>query len=418
MFLILGSAWGTRGAFAQSEERAHGPLFGGDSASSTIRHSIDVTASIANGQDDDLGAEQGATSGSPEQSRTGGRYSNVDAVVSLVQSRPRITVVARAASSVRYYPDLNGVVGSSDRAAADVNLELNRKTTLRTSLDASYVSSVAFDTPFQASDAASSSALARSPADWTRTFYGGSTELARTTGEHSTVSVLYSLGHSQSRIADDRSDEQTVTAQLSHGLGRDTTVRIAYAFHAGLQQAADDRTSLRSHDAQVAIDRQWRHSVFRRTALSVSAGPSLFDAGAIAGRPLRVVGTAILSHDISRDWSTSLSYHRGAGVRDGVFFSDTAAADIHGRVGRRGDVSVTAGYTDGDIGATILQNRYGTSFGSARIQGALGRFMAVYGQYSLYRYDFRGAPPAGVTAVPDRRSLRVGINLWVPVQRS
>ena len=135
--------------------------------------------------------------------------------------------------------------------------------------------------------------------------------------------------------------------------------------------------------------------MFRRTALSVSAGPSLFDAGAIAGRPLRVVGTAILSHDISRDWSTSLSYHRGAGVRDGVFFSDTAAADIHGRVGRRGDVSVTAGYTDGDIGATILQNRYGTSFGSARIQAR----RAVYGArtHSL-SIRFSRARPMGVTA--------------------
>lgn len=461
VFFLAPYVCGIPAVVAQTADATHGPLFGADSRSGARHRSLDMTVSVANARDEDLGADQG-TGASPLQPRIGGQYSDLDASLSLAHTRQHFSVTARATGSVRHYPTLNSFVGSNDSAATELTVALGRKTTFQTRLDGSYVSSFAFDTflrrPGTDYVSASATGVEEASLDWTRTLYGGTANLTRLVGRRSSFSLIYGLGHGERRIVGERSDEQTVAAQVGRSVGRDASIRAAYAFRQGTQRMGDRRTPLRSHDAQMSLERQWRHSTFRRTVVSLSGGPSLLQQGTIrdttigdmanrdvniggeiigevnirdvtadptalqkdqTDRLFRVVGTVAVAHDVSRAWSARVSYRRGAGLRDAVFFSNTAALDVRGGLGRRVGLTVSAGYTDGDIDLGTPQDRNGNSFGSARIQVALARFMAVYGQYFLYHYDFRTdtSLPAGYPRQMDRRGLRVGVTLWIPLQR-
>src|SRR5262249_29664257 len=52
-------------------------------------------------------------------------------------------------------------------------------------------------------------------------------------------------------------------------------------------------------------------SLTRRTSLSFSFGPSMIDQN--GSRQYRVVGDAVLNHEIGRTWVARASYHRGVG---------------------------------------------------------------------------------------------------------
>jgi hypothetical protein len=432
-FLVAFSAV-ARSTAAQSSIAPHGPLFGGDAPSSP--RSLDMTASIYQGHDDDFNADTGA-GGSPFQSHIGGQYSEFDSSLRLTETRPRFSIVSSANGSARRYPELASVVGSNAAATTDLNVALGRKTSLRAGIAGSYVSAYAFDTFVQRTQTdrpiGSTGGVDDASLDWTRTTYGGTVQLTRAVTKRNTFSVLVGAGHSERRVLQQSSDEKSVAAIFGRSFGRDLVFRTIYTFHDGLQEIGEQVNPLRTQDLQLSGERSWRHSPFRRTLLSISGGPSLLQQRTIGPVPtdpevvrqdeterlFRFVGTFTLAHDVTRTWSAQAWYRRGAGVRDAVFFSNTGGLDIRGRIGRRVTTTLSGGYTDGDIGiGFIQQSRYGTTFGAARLQVALTRFAALNGQYFIYRYGFGpGAEvPEGFLSSVDRHGLQVGITLWAPVQ--
>jgi hypothetical protein len=275
-------------------------------------------------------------------------------------------------------------------------------------------------------DIESSSGLQGAPADWTITTYGAGTELTRTLGRRASVAVSYEARRSERLLVGEHNREQSAVLQFARSAGRDTSFRAFYTFRLGAQRTMDGfRRRVVSHDAQFGIGHQWRHSAARRTVLSLAAGPTLRDEPSLlqtgetgeTGRLVSAVGSISISHDLSRSWTAAISYRRGAGFSGGVVPSNAATVDVHGTAGRRVDLAVSAGYTDGEIGLNTLDNRYATSFGSAAIQVALTRIVAVHGQYFVYRYDFGTVTSlaAGLSPRVNREAVRVGVTLWLPI---
>jgi hypothetical protein len=318
-----------------------------------------------------------------------------------------------------------------------LTVSLGRKTSFRTGVAVSYVSAFAFDSFVQRTQnerpVPAIGSIDDASLDWTSTTYGGTAQLTRAVGPRTSLSVVGAVGHSERRILQQSSDERSVAAVFGRTVGRDMLVQTIYTFHEGRQAVGEQISPLWSQDLQVSTEKTWRHTPFRRTTFSVAGGPSLFQQRTIGPVPadpelarldeterlFRFVGTLSLDHDVSRTWSTRAWYRRGAGALDGVFFSNTGGLDIRGRVGRRVTVTLSGGYTDGDIGlGFIAQRRYGTSFGVARLQVALARFVALNAQYYIYRYDFAGSDvPEGFLRRIDRHGMRVGIVLWAPLRR-
>jgi hypothetical protein len=413
----------------------NGSLFGGSERADNARsHVVDLTMSVSSAYDDDLSEGQGV--GSQLQSPIGGQYSDLNAALTMGRKGPQVHVGARGSTSMRHYPALNSFVGSSHSGGADMAITLNRRTAFRANFEGSYVSTFALDTlsrqsglsPTSASSSSSSSTTGFENAalDWTRMSYGGTVALSRTLGRHSFVSVTSSASMNERSLLEERAAVRSIGAQFGNRAGRDLSVWIDYSLRNGSQEFGDRRNPMTSHDAQFGIERRWRHPADRRTIFNVAAGPSLLLEGQQPGvigqssrsRLVPLVGSAALTHEMGRSWNVGVSYRRGAGFIDGAL-SSTATLDIKGLVNRRVELAGSAGYSEVDLVLGTSASRYGTTFGSTRVQVALTRRLAFYGQYSLYRYSFGNEVPlaADLPLQLQRRGFRVGLTLWMPLHQ-
>jgi hypothetical protein len=398
--------------------------------------------------DDDLTADQGVTRTSGD-TRVSGQYSVADAVVSLARRRQRLSVFLTGSSSMQRYQDADRFVGSNGSGSAVISANLGRKTLFRTSLDATRLSTFSVEalmrpTAQEQAEAVPAEGLSKSglpltKVDWTLTTAGGTAELIRTISRRAAIGFIGGARRNERRTLDLNGDEQNVGVQLWRETGRASSMRLAYLYQQVSQRTTGDTRETYTHDFVVGFERRWMHSATRRTTLAVSGGPALQRQAVVAVTPdadepahlFRVVGSVTLNHAISDAWSARMSYRRGTGVANALVFSNTATVDVHGSWTRRLDIQGSLGYTDGDLGVASLRGRYVTSYGSARVQYALARSIAVYAQSFLYRYDFGDSRTAPVVALNvddavspveaggsllDRRGVRVGVNVWVPLK--
>ncbi len=405
--------------------RGNGGLFGGTDGSAQVRSSaIDLTVAVSGAYDDDLSEGQQL---SALQEPRGGEFTDLSGALSLSRRGHHSRMTARGMSSLRHYPTLSRFVGSSYSGGADFALDMTRKTAMQASVDAAYVSEFAFDTVSRQSGlgqaAFSSAGLDIAALDGARLSYGAAVGITRKVGMRSALTVNAGGRRSQRRIIDEQADEMSAGAHLARSVGRDASIGLGYTLRSSAQSLGGDSRPAWTNDVQVDVERRWRHSAGRRTVLSFSAGESLLQPGAPAAgqravsNQARLVGAAALNHDMGRSWNVGTSYRRGAGSADGLL-SDSAAVDLRGLLSPRAELTLAAGYSQTDFGVSGRPTRYITKFGSGRLQVALTRALAVYGQYVLYAYDLEnGAPVSSALGLrQDRRGVRAGLTLWIPVE--
>jgi hypothetical protein len=258
------------------------------------------------------------------------------------------------------------------------------------------------------------------------TTYGAGAGITRTLGRRASLMLGYDARYGERQIVGDENLEQAATIQFARSSGRDTSVRVFYAYRDGTQRSAYDlRRHFVTQDLQLGVERRLRRSASRNTVVALSGGPSLFrDDSPMpqAGGPtemLGAVGSVVLRHDVRANWNIGMSYSRGAGVNGSRTFSNSAAADIRVAASRRVNLSVSAGSFDGATGVGSLSGNAWTWFGSAEVQVALARIVALHGQYFAYQYDFGSLAslPTGYPAQLDRHTVRAGVTVWMPLVR-
>jgi hypothetical protein len=96
---------------------------------------------------------------------------------------------------------------------------------------------------------------------------------------------------------------------------------------------------------------------------------------------------------------------------------DTAGVGIGGLIGRRVQLSVNTGLVKGKALSSLVQSDYMAVNSGVRLQVALTRQLAVGAGYSYYIHEFDdSAPlPPGVLSSLERQSVRVSLNVWVPI---
>jgi hypothetical protein len=404
--------------------RGSGAFFRGAATASDNRlRSLDLSVTASSAYDDDL--SQGQNILQPLQ--IGGQFSDISTGLTFARKAPHLRMQARAGNSLRHYPTLNRVIASNHSAGMDLQVDAGRRTVVHASVDESYVSEFAFDT-FSRSSRPDDSVLAppgstRTASDGSRRSYGGAFGLTRTLTAHSSLTLAGGTRLSDRPMIQEHATENWITTQLARRISNDTTFHVDYNLRSSSQQLAGTASPAGSNDVQVGLDHRWRHARERRTTLSLAAGPALLQSEAASARrdlssgPLRLVGVASLSHDMSRSWNLGGTYHRTAGTIDGVV-SDTATLDLRGLLSTRVELGVSGGYSYTDLGLSSLEKRLGTRYGSARLEVALTRAVAMYGEYVLYEYDFAGGVP-GVGGVPvqlNRRGVRAGLTWWTSLR--
>jgi hypothetical protein len=419
--------------------QGNGALFGAtDTLNVTRPLAIDATLSVSGAYDDDLSEGQ---STSPLVSPVGGEYSDLTPALSLSRKLAHTQFTARAATSLRHYPSLHRFVGSSYSAGGDLRTDLSPRTTVQAGVDGTYISEFAFDTVGRQSGlgnvALSSAGLDVTALDRARISYGASAGISHKVGLHTQLAFTAGVRDSERPVVNEVASEQSVGSHLSRAVGRDTSISVNYTVRRYSERFGGAALPAWSNEVGFGFEQRWRHSAERRTVLDLSFGPSLLSGLPTASVPqpatppaqtqvsavpaashaqFNAVGSAALSHDMSRSWNLATTFRRGAGSIDG-FVSDAATFDLRGLVTRRVELIESAGWFRTALGGGTTQNRYSTRYASSRIQLALSRGVAVYGQYLLYDFDFGsgGLLPPDVSPLQHRRGARAGITLWAPL---
>jgi len=169
-------------------------------------------------------------------------------------------------------------------------------------------------------------------------------------------------------------------------------------------------------------------SATRRASMGVHVGISGADyPGGQIGltgfqRRYRTIGDASLSYPISQDWLATGSIRRGLEYVSDLptpVVSNGATGSISGLLTHRIDLNLLLGYASGE---SILSSQalvFDTYTSSVRIRYAVSRTFALFGEYFRYYYDFKNGVllPPGMPPGLDRKGVRAGLSLWVPVVR-
>ena len=151
-----------------------------------------------------------------------------------------------------------------------------------------------------------------------------------------------------------------------------------------------------------------------------TVGTSIYTSGALTH--YLATASGYVDRQVSRSWSAGFSYNRGVQYVAGFpnpFFSDSVTASLNGFVSSRSRVNLSAAYSSGQAGIATSNQGYSTYSGVAGYQLAVGRFIALFTEYHYYHYIFDPTVvlPVGMNRGLNRQSIRVGLNLWVPLLR-
>jgi hypothetical protein len=211
---------------------------------------------------------------------------------------------------------------------------------------------------------------------------------------------------------------------------RDMGARYRQAITQGLGVVAGYGVERARNGAGVAMEIRtidlgldYRHAIsrFRNTTLAVTTGSAVV-AGQ-EGDEYRILADARLIRLIGRSWTTSVGYNRGVefmSVLGDVLASDAATVTLDGFASRALQVSLSASYSLGTLGAApTTSGRLATTLGVARMQYGLARSVAVDAQYTYYAHELGDAPATGLAVDPalTQHRVRIGLNVWLPMLR-
>ena len=268
---------------------------------------------------------------------------------------------------------------------------------------------------------------------WT---YMTTAAMARRLDTRSAIDFNYRL-----RLVDFRTDdlgvnEQHVGAHYSRELSQRVGLRAGYRYQVGVSDftARADTTPSEPvglHNIDIGVNYSRPLSLSRRTTLSFSTGSALIqrardNTGSSqldSSMLFRVLGNVALQHEIGQSWTARAGYSRDIGFVEGFIdpmLSDSVTAGITGLLAR--DINLLASVTYSHAmpaNASESDRRHEALAGSVRLQKALTRSLALYGQYVYYQTNQGSGVqlPDGPLTEFDRHVVRGGLTVWMPLIR-
>jgi hypothetical protein len=415
---VLVAADGSAQTLAPPAQRPMQGLFGRAPKS----EGLDVAVSTFEAYDgDEIGAGTGLVDPRMQKS---GAFDGLDAAVTLQRKFRHVSFEGVERSAVRYYPSLQDLVGVKHSGAAGFTADFNR-TEFRFTQAVAYAPYYSYSTLPQLFDAqpadvpvAPDQFLTRRPAFVIDSSGAFSQTLGRATlsltASTQRTDFLHDAGNGL------RAD--TATGRVVYHLTRDVGLVGGYGYQRGQYEISPAAIqTVEFHNIEAGIDYNHALSLTRRTTVGFVTGTTAV-RNASGAPEYRVIGEARISREIGRTWHATASYHRGGSLVAGFgqpIFADSVALSVGGSISSRLTLSTSAGYSTGELTATKDQNRTSNYSGSARLQFALSRLMALSAEYDYYRYRFDRPVglPDGIRQDLDRRSVLIGLSLWLPLLR-
>jgi hypothetical protein len=410
-------------AQTQTEGPSQG-VFRGSEPTAAGGQTLALTGSLFGGYDDDLSATGIGEAGAGRGPSGAGKHSGLDLGFIYARGGRDVQFSASTSNTVRYYPDFSDLLPTSHAASAALRIRLTPRSNVSAQIASVYTPDFTF-APTLAPDATARDfqpllAPYRDYAFSTLT-YDANLGFNRELSSRSNLSARLGKRYTDFRKTPGKSTDQGAGVEFSNRFHRNTRMSLSYNhrqnYYASVVAADGEGRRTSVQDFDVRIDRDWPMSPTRGMAFHVRMGPSLLQQG----RLQRYTANAGGGFEYRlRTWATEVSYRRGVNFVEGVadpIPSDSGNIAIRGLLGRRLNLLIDASLVTGEIGLDLQGSAYDSYSGIARLQLAVSRSVAVFGDYLYQQYSFgNGTPlPATYPRTRERHGVRVGMDLSVPL---
>ena len=416
--------------------RPYKALFGGATNDPSVRHSLDLSVSLAEGYDDNVLAQgSGLGVGTGTDSQLSGLFTSIDPALTYAWTGKTVQFSASGSTSVRYYQKGHEFLGSTSYGAIGLSAGSERtRFSFTQSLNYSPAYFYGLFPSFMPSDVVDTVTTVGAGSDYAVNsdsvlVYETSANLTRSLTSRSDFNLLGTFRYSDLSQIVGSQDLRAYSAggRYQYNLSRNATLHLGYVYREGQYAYVASAQSTVAHDIDVGVDYHKPLSFSRRTHVDFSVGSSLVSTPTFETTSqsfqYRVVGSAGLSHDMGRTWRARVAYNRNVGFVEGLrdpVFSDAVNASVDGFLSRRVDLHAGGGFSLGDAaGATTTQSSVRTYTGSARVRSAINQSLALFAEYVYYNYNLGAAviTTPGIPQSLDRNTVRVGITAWMPLLR-
>jgi hypothetical protein len=408
--------------------RPFGNLFGGARSDPARRSTFDLSLALVGGYDQNAAAAASGSGGTIDP-RFGVSSGVGSASASVVYERTRHenSLFAGGRTGFRYYPSQTGLNAADVGGSLGWNRRLSQRVRFSASADAAYqpfLSLLAIPVfpgaglPSETSDYG----FAQRPS----LVYGASADATFDISRRTHVVADYSFrGFSLVRSSDEgRLRDQSARVGLSRTVTRRVVVGARYNVGTSDGAYTGPGVVTRTQGGEVNVDYRRALRSRRSVGIGLSVGYSELESrrtGANWRADGQLIASVRFSGDLGRSWNASADYRRGMrrlpGIVDPVF-SDDVQLRVSGLIGRRFDMTVSGLYSKGSTRGGDWTG-YDSTGGTLQIRWAVSRNTALRGDYLYYRNAFPvlSTVPSGFDRRVVRNALRVGLDVWLPLNR-
>lgn len=395
---------------------------------------LELVAQVFGGWDDNVLADQ-AGGGPRLASLDAGFTAGIQA--GLLFSRPGLLYERPTArgdfrtwvnTTVRHYPSLDNLTGTSVRFGLETSAPVSRRLTFTFSPQVDYsprysmqlVSAPLQDDPLAAAASIDGGATPGNLTEFSAVQnnilrYGATVGASIVTGTHSTLELDYGYRKRQDEFRANEMQYQTAGIRFDRQLGRNASLELGYSYQVG-EPSVGPKTE--AHTLDVGLDYQKALTRTRTTFLRFSTGSMI--AQSPGGQRIQAVGSATLEHHLGRTWTTIAQYRRQLRYVDDFdrpIFADMVAGGVNGLLTRRTEFAARTRFVRGAVGVTPRSPRFTSYEVATRVRRALKRTLAAYGEYIFYHYEFEegAVRPVGLPQRFSRNGVRFGLSLWLPL---
>jgi hypothetical protein len=402
-------------------ERPYRGLFGGGvgDAAQLLTLSVSLGTGVGDsvlGGDGQLN-EQVLSDANPSQAKY---FGSTSASLAYSVTTRRYSFGASAATSGRYRPGSSDEYYGAYSGGSQFSMGLWRGSSLSTGLSVNYQPYFVLDIVPPLDGAGSPEPVITDPEfaasadDYIG--YGGNVALSQQVSRRG--ALAFSYGYRRSEFSDGAGDVSSMMASAvyTRNLSRGLALRLGYRYwESALVNGDQAPTRAQTVDAGLAFSRAL--SLSRRTKLSFSTGSAAVSDGSATRYSL--TGSAELTRELGRTWSTALAYDRRVQFVDALrraILSDSAALSLSGLITRRLQSSSSASTSFAQAGSS-----QGSAFQTYRLGSglscALTRMLALNVNYSYYRYGFdqQADIPSGLRRKAGSQSLSASLSFWAPL---
>lgn len=363
----------------------------------------------------------GSTPRAPRSGQFGVGSANLDYSINL----SRVSASLAAGTAVRYYPKVADPFQPSYFVGGQISLALGSRTSLST---AHHAALQPYTVGFFSGELLGGQPILDVPVDPNAIAATGTYQSWRSSvnlGHNLTQRLSLSGGYDYytnnvwSGGSGGRYASQSARGGVHFGLAKGLSLRAGYAVTGVGSGAVGGTSPFRGRTIDAGIDFNRALSLTRKSTLAFSTGlVGLSDQGNKVRYHL--TGHVSFGHEIGRSWTFSTGYNRSADFFQTFgqpVFRDALNAGIGGVIGRRVSVHAGVSIAKGTVGVSAGAPDYTAGSAYSGLQFAITRLLAIGVNYGFYHYEFDDAAllPPGLSSKMDRQSVRVSLNLWVPL---